>query len=217
MWGNKMLIVKNDDIQIERLTLGSYGTNTYILICPGTNDSVIIDAPAEADRIMDKLKGTNPGYILMTHSHMDHTGALVKLYHELKVPLAAHALDAGNLPVSPDMLLSDRYIIAFGDIKLEVIHTPGHTPGSVCFNVDKYLISGDTIFPGGPGRTKSPDAFKQIIKSLTEKIFLLADDTQIYPGHGDATVLEKVKEEYRVFSSRDYGPNICGDVLWLSA
>jgi len=96
-----------------------------------------------------------------------------------------------------------------------VLHTPGHTPGSLCFRVGRYLISGDTIFPGGPGRTSSPDDFKQIIKSITEKIFVLPDDTQIYPGHGNSTVLKNEKEEFAVFASRPHEPNLCGEVLWL--
>jgi len=96
-----------------------------------------------------------------------------------------------------------------------VLHTPGHTPGSLCFRVGRYLISGDTIFPGGPGRTSSPDDFKQIVKSITEKIFVLPDDTQIYPGHGNSTVLKNEKEEFAVFTSRPHEPNLCGEVLWL--
>jgi glyoxylase-like metal-dependent hydrolase (beta-lactamase superfamily II) len=79
------------------------------------------------------------------------------------------------------------------------------------------LISGDSIFPGGPGKTRSPAALKQIIKSITEEIFVLPDDTQIYPGHGDSTVLKKEKDEFAVFSSRLHDPGLCGDVLWLSS
>jgi len=99
---------------------------------------------------------------------------------------------------------------------LKVLHTPGHTAGSLSFLTGKYLISGDTIFPGGPGKTGSPDMFRQIVNSITEKIFALPDDTQVYPGHGDATVLKKEKEEFTVFSSRPHSPDLCGDVLWLS-
>jgi len=212
-----VVVAKDDAIQIERLELGPFGTNAYIVICQKTRDSVLIDAPAEASTIMDRLKSTNPKYILLTHNHMDHIGALAELQARLKVPLAAHALDAGNLPSPPEMLLSDSDTVSFGNLKFEVLHTPGHTPGSLCFKVGCYLISGDTIFPGGPGKTRSPADFKQIIKSITEKLFVLPDDTQIYPGHGDSTVLKKEKDEFAVFSSRVHNPNLCGDVLWLSS
>ncbi len=117
----------------------------------------------------------------------------------------------------PPHILNDGDIVSFGRIELKVLHTPGHTPGSLCFLYDKYLISGDTIFPGGPGRTGSPDSLRQIIKSITEKIFPLPDDTQVYSGHGDPTVLMREKKEYAIFSSRAHAPNLCGDVLWLSA
>ncbi len=211
------VIAKNDTIQIERLELSPFGTNAYIVICQTTQNSVLIDAPGESDTIMDRLKSTNPKYILLTHNHMDHIGALAELRARLKVPLAAHALDARNLPSPPEILLSDSDAVSFGNLKFEVLHTPGHTPGSLCFKVGHYLISGDTIFAAGPGKTRAPADFKQIVQSITEKIFVLPDDTQIYPGHGNSTVLKKEKDEFAVFSSRPHNPDLCGDVLWLSS
>ena len=212
-----VVVAKDNDIQIERLELGPFEANAYIVICPKTRDSVLIDAPAEASTIIDRLKGTNPKYILLTHDHIDHIGALPELRSRLKVPLAAHTSDVGNLPSPPEMLLNDGHIVSFGKTELKVLHTPGHTPGSLCFLVSNYLISGDTIFSGGPGKTRSPTDLRQIIKSIADKIFVLPDNTQIYPGHGDSTVLQKEKEEFAVFSSRSHNPNLCGDVLWLSS
>ena len=211
------IVVKDDALQIERLELGSFGTNAYIVICQKTGDSVLIDAPAEPSTIIDRLKSTNPKYILLTHNHMDHIGALAELRSRLKVPLAAHGLDARNLSSPPEILLSDDDTVSLGKLKFEVLHTPGHTPGSLCFKVGCYLISGDTLFPGGSGKTRSPFDFKQIIKSITERILVLPEDTQIYPGHGDFTVLKKARDEFAVFSSRLHNPDLCGDVLWLSS
>ena len=211
------IVVKDEHLQIERLELGFFGTNAYILTCRQTGDSVVVDAPAEANKIIERLKGTNPRYILLTHNHTDHIGALAELRSKLGIPLAAHAADAGILPSPPEIELNDGDIISFGNVKLEVLHTPGHTPGSLCFKTGKYLLSGDTIFPGGPGKTSSPANLQQIIKSITGKIFILADDTQVYPGHGDSTVIKNEKEEFAAFSSRPHNPNLCGDVLWLSS
>jgi hydroxyacylglutathione hydrolase len=211
------IVVEDNDIQIRRLELGPYGTNCYILVCQKTRDSVLIDTPAEASKIMEGLEGTNPKYILLTHDHADHLGALSELRDKLKVPVAMHALDAGNLPSPPEVLLSDGDVVSFGNLGLEVLHTPGHTPGSLCFRAGKYLIAGDTIFPGGPGKTGSPNHFRQIVQSITGKIFVLPDDTQIYPGHGDSTVLKKEKEEFAIFASRPPAPHLYGDVLWLSS
>jgi hydroxyacylglutathione hydrolase len=210
-------VAKNDHIQIDKLTLGPFDTNSYIITCPLTRDSVVVDAPGEAAEILKGLKGTNPRYILITHSHMDHLGALLELKSKLRVPVAVHPLDAKNIPSPLEMLLGDGDTVSFGKIELRVAHTPGHTPGSVCFLTGKYLISGDTIFPGGPGKTQSPSALRQIIESITSRIFVLPEDTQIYPGHGNSTILKKEKAEFAVFSSRPHDPNLCGDVLWLSS
>jgi glyoxylase-like metal-dependent hydrolase (beta-lactamase superfamily II) len=211
------IVDKGDYVQIDKIETAPFGTNAYVLVCRTTGDSVLIDAPGESQRIEESLKGTNPAYILLTHGHIDHIGALSELISGLQVPLGAHASDTGSLPSQPDILLNDGDEVAFGNVKLKVLHTPGHTPGSLCFLTGQYLLSGDTIFPGGPGRTNTPRDLEQIIDSITRKIFVLTDDTRIHPGHGDSTMLRKEKEEFAVFSSRSHSPGLCGDVLWLSS
>lgn len=208
---------KNEQLQIEKMELGPFGTNTYILTCSKTLESVVVDAPGEASKILARLKKTNPKYILITHNHMDHTGALSELKAALKVPVAAHEADAGTLPAPTDILLKEGDIVSFGKIRLNVLHTPGHTPGSLSFFTDNYLISGDTIFPGGPGKTWSPADFKKIIESITSKIFNLPDNTQVYPGHGGSTILRKEKRAFEEFSSKPHDPDLYGDVLWSSS
>ena len=210
-------VVDNDRIQIDRLELGPFGTNSYILICQETNESVVVDAPGEAGMVVERLKETQPKYILMTHDHFDHIGGLVELRSALEVPVAAHPADANDLPLEPDLLLNDGDEILIGAIKLRVLHTPGHTPGGLCFLTDKYLIAGDTLFPGGPGKTQSPDDFRQIVESITEKLFELPEDTQVYPGHGEATTIKEAKQQYEVFTARPHDPNLCGDVVWTSS
>ena len=211
-----MVAASNNSLQIERLQLGPFGTNAYILLCPETRESAIVDAPAEADKIIARLKDTTPRYILLTHSHVDHIGAMTQLRQELKIPLAAHAADADVLSPPPEIMLEDGDAIDFGKIRMAVSHTPGHTPGSLCFITGRHLLSGDTLFPGGPGRTNTPADFARIVKSITEKIFTLDDNTQVYPGHGEPTTLKKEKDEFTTFSSRSHRPDLCGDVLWLS-
>jgi glyoxylase-like metal-dependent hydrolase (beta-lactamase superfamily II) len=213
-----MVNVANDDrIRIEKLELGPFGTNAYFLTCRQTNASVLVDAPGEAGKILSQLKGTDPKYILMTHNHMDHTGALVEVKSALNVPIAAHRDDAGNLPMQPDLLLNDGDVVSCGDIQLTVLHTPGHTPGSLCFLTGNYLIAGDTLFTDGPGKTGSPADFRRIVESVTNKIFVIPEDTRIYSGHGESTVLKKEKQAFEAFSARDHDPNLCGDVLWSSS
>jgi hydroxyacylglutathione hydrolase len=204
-------------VRIERLTLGPYATNSYILTCPETGDGVLVDAPAEASAIVRAAKGTDLRHILVTHSHMDHIGALPELKSRLGVPVAIHSLDMKALPVQPQMLLEDGQEVSFGNVSLKVLHTPGHTPGSLCFLVGKHLLSGDTLFPHGPGRTNSPADFKRIIGSITARLFVLSDDTEVYPGHGNSTILGKEKEEFAIFVAHSHDPGLSGDVLWLSS
>jgi glyoxylase-like metal-dependent hydrolase (beta-lactamase superfamily II) len=211
-----MVAASTNNLHIERLQLGPFGTNAYILQCLETGESAIVDAPAEADKIIARLEGTTPKYILLTHSHIDHIGAMAQLRHELKIPLAAHAADADILSPPPEIMLKDGDTIDFGKVSLTVSHTPGHTPGGLCFFTSGHLLSGDTLFPGGPGRTNTPDDFARVVQSITKKLFTLADDTQVYPGHGEPTTLKKEKDEFATFSSRPHRPDLCGDVLWLS-
>lgn len=211
------VIINDENIRIETMQLGPWGTNTYIVACQPTRESLVVDAPANASKIIKSLEGTSPRYILLTHDHSDHTGALAELRSRLKVPLAVHPADSRSQKNPPEISLKDGDTITLGNIELEVRHTPGHTPGSLCFLAGKYLLAGDTIFPGGPGKTWSPGDFKQIVDSIKEKVFSLPDDTVICPGHGERTTVGQAKEEYAVFASRPYSPNLCGDVLWLSS
>lgn len=210
-------VVDDSNIRIDKLTLGPYETNAYIVVCHKTSESLVVDAPARVSEIIESLGGTHPRYILLTHDHYDHTGVLVSLRSRLKVPLSTHADSSYQLKTPPEILLKDGDSISLGNLKVDVLFTPGHTRGGLCFRVGKYLLAGDTIFPGGPGHTDSPDDFKQILASITTKIFTLPEDTMILPGHGDGTTVKKARREYAVFASRPHSPDLYGDVLWLSA
>jgi len=142
---------------------------------------------------------------------------MVSLRSRLKVPLATHEANSYPLKIPPEILLNDGDALKLGKLRVEVLHTPGHTPGSLCFRIGRYLFAGDTIFPGGPGHTDSPEDFQQIIVSITEKIFPLPGNTLMLPGHGDGTTVRKAKVEYAVFASHTRPPYLFGDVLWLSS
>jgi len=211
------VVVSTAKLQIDRFVLGPFSTNSYVVTCRATTESLVVDAPGDVGHIVTALRHTRPRYILITHGHMDHISGLVDLQRALPVPVAAHPGDAEALPVDPDIRLGDGDLLPLGAIQLQVLHTPGHTPGSVCLLADTFLIAGDTLFPGGPGHTSSPDDFQLIIQSLTRRIFPLPDETHVYPGHGDATVLGREKEAFRAFSARGHKPHLCGDVVWESS
>lgn len=210
-----MTIAEDKKLKISRLTLGPDETNVYILVCAKTKESLVIDAPADTEAIISKLKNTIPRYILLTHDHPDHIGAMAALRSQMKVPLATHENNSYQLETPPEILLMDGDIIKLGNLKISVMITPGHTPGSSCFKIDKYLFAGDTVFPGGPGYTETPEDFSLIILSITQKIYGLPDDTIILPGHGDSTTVGKSKKEYADFASKTHG-ELSGDVTWLT-
>ncbi len=199
----------------RKITVGSFDNNVYFLVDPITNESVIIDAAAEANRVLEAVNGTHVKYILQTHCHMDHVIALDEVRKATKAPVWIHLADEKAFGVHADSYLEDNQILDIGKNQIRVIHTPGHTPGSVCFLIEKHLISGDTLFPGGPGKTSSPENFQQIVKSITQKIYSLPDETVCYPGHGSETTVGESKEEYQVFAGKKRTKPVYGDVEWL--
>ncbi|MFE9580149.1 MBL fold metallo-hydrolase [Nocardia sp. NPDC006044] len=183
---------------IVKLSVGGMDNNCYLVQCAATGAALLIDAANEADRVEELITVVAPGQIAMivtTHQHPDHWQALKQATAATGAPTAAHELDAGPLPVRPDRLLADGDHIAVGELDLEVIHLCGHTPGSVTLAFTDgdgrvHLFTGDSLFPGGLGRTTSPADFESLYRDVTTKLFArYPDDTVVYPGHGDDTTL----------------------------
>ena len=206
-------------LEIRRILLPPYDNNCYVLVDPETKDSIIVDAPSNPDKILDLAAGTNLKLVVITHKHRDHWGALEALWERTRTEIAAHPLDAPDLPVKAQRQLSADDPLEFGRTSLRVLHTPGHTEGSICLlsslPAGPILISGDTLFPNGPGRTRNARDLDQIIESITAKLFPLPDDTIVYPGHGEGTVLGIEKHRYAQFAARPRDPDLHGDVAWV--
>lgn len=178
------------DVELKSFSVGSLDNNVYILVDPATRESVLFDAPTDAQRILNELDGTRLKYILMTHTDADHVQALQEVRNATGAPVGVHPNDADRLPGKPDFELSDNQTLRFGARELKALHTPGHSPGSMSFVIGDILIAGDTLFPGGPGNTQRPDgSFDDIIRSVRTKLFVLPDETRVYPGHGKPTTI----------------------------
>jgi glyoxylase-like metal-dependent hydrolase (beta-lactamase superfamily II) len=164
--------------------------NVYVLRCTETGAAVLLDAANEHERLLDLCRALGVGSVLETHGHWDHIQAVPEL-RDAGYEVHVTAEDADMLP-SYDQILEDESVVEVGRLRLRTIHTPGHTPGSMCFLVEgsPVLFSGDTLFPGGPGATKFPGGdFPTIIESISTKLLTLPADTWVLPGHGDPTTV----------------------------
>lgn len=179
--------------EITKISVGRMDNNVYV-IAAGTNVFVVDAGSAEPDAVLAEVGDRTFDSVLQTHNHGDHIATLREIVEATKAPVLAHPADPVPVEAAP---LKDGGVVSLGGlepIKLSVLHTPGHTPGSVCFLLEEagesHLFAGDTLFPGGPGNTfNNSDAFKTIMTSLEKKLFVLGDDTHVYPGHGSDTTI----------------------------
>ncbi|MBP2473317.1 glyoxylase-like metal-dependent hydrolase (beta-lactamase superfamily II) [Crossiella equi] len=187
-------------LTITKLSVGGdWDNNAYLLVCRATGDALLIDAANDPERLMDLLghDANRPRLrtIVTTHQHGDHWQALGAVAGATGAQTAVHPLDAPPLPVPPDHLLEHGDKIAVGDSHLEVIHLRGHTPGSIALlyrdpEGHGHLFTGDSLFPGGVGRTTTPEDFHSLLTDVSERLFdTLPDDTWFYPGHGDDSTI----------------------------
>jgi glyoxylase-like metal-dependent hydrolase (beta-lactamase superfamily II) len=181
----------NDSVGIRKSEVGTFGNNVYVLACRATGASVIVDAAAEPDAIMALADGTTPEAIITTHGHPDHVGAATAVSQQLGIPVWLHAADWEICPIAPDDELRPGTLL-IGAAEVQLVHTPGHTPGSMGIVTDGAVITGDTLFPGGPGATRfAYSDFDQIMESIEREYFSLPDETIVMPGHGLDTTIGK--------------------------
>lgn len=195
---------------IKNIVVGAYQENCYLLIDENNKECAIFDPGAQEDLIFEVISRLNliPKMILLTHGHFDHVGAVKAIKEKYNIPLYMSQKDDeirvkdselfGEIP-KVDFYLKDKDIIKFSRLDIEVIETPGHTPGGVCFLVDDILITGDTLFNGSIGRTDFTGGnFDTLISSIKTKLVVLDDNIKVFPGHGTSTsiALEKRQNPY---------------------
>lgn len=194
---------------VETLTVGPVQANCYLVGCPETRAAVIIDPGDEAARILERVRENNlrVSHILLTHAHFDHITAAQAVAESTGAPLAIHPDDLPLLNVGggatafglpqppipvPQIWLSVGNVIETGTLAFSVLHTPGHSPGHVCFyeRAHNTIFVGDVLFAGSIGRTDLPGgSYETLMDSIAHQLMVLPDDTVVYPGHGPATTI----------------------------
>ncbi len=195
------------NLEIHKVVVGPYANNVFVLRCKHTGDAVLIDAADEHDLLLELCKATGVRRVLETHGHHDHIQAIPAM-REAGYEVAVADADAGMLKdVGYDVFIEDTQIIEVGKIRIEAIHNPGHTPGSVSFKVidAPLLFSGDTLFPGGPGATHFPgSSFEQIIQSIDQRLFTFPAETFVLPGHGTNTTIAQERPHLQEWINRGW-------------
>ena len=188
---------------IKTVVVGELETNCYI-ISEGES-CAIIDPGAEGSKILQAIKGDSP-HIILTHAHPDHIGAVGEIMGKLKGQIYLHSFDSRWLK---QMLGSafpglrnaeENEIIKIGSLKSRIIHTPGHTQGSICLYLEKegVIFTGDTLFAGGVGRTDLPGGDESALRSSLRKLMGLPGSVKVYPGHGPQTTIKKEKDNWMI-------------------
>jgi len=184
------LLLNDTGYEVHAVVVGPMDNNVFVIRCTETGDAVLIDAANEHERLLELCKALGVRRVIETHGHWDHIQA-VPAVRDAGYDVGVTAADAGMLP-SYDDILEDDSVIEIGRLRISTIATPGHTRGSMCFQLEgtPLLFSGDTLFPGGPGNTSFEGGdFATIIESLDRRLFTRPADTIVLPGHGSWTTI----------------------------
>jgi len=195
----------DEQAEIHKVVVGPMDNNVFVLRCKQTGDAILIDAANEHERLLDLCTNLGVRKVLETHGHWDHIQA-VPAVRDAGYDVGVTAEDAAMLD-SYDFVLEDESVIEVGRLRLHLIHTPGHTPGSICFRLEgsPVLFAGDTLFPGGPGNTTFEGGdFATIIESIDRRLFTLPGDTIVLPGHGDDTTIERERPHLQEWVDRGW-------------
>jgi glyoxylase-like metal-dependent hydrolase (beta-lactamase superfamily II) len=193
------------DVRVDKLVVGPFENNVFVIRSKGTGDAVLLDAANEHELLVDVARATGVRRVLTTHGHWDHIQAVTAV-RDAGIDVGIAAADAAMLPAY-DFVIPDDEVYEVGDLRLRSIHTPGHTPGSTSFLLEgkPLLFTGDTLFPGGPGNTATKGAsFGQIINSIDQRLFTLPAELLVLPGHGLDTTLGEERPQLQAWVDRGF-------------
>jgi hydroxyacylglutathione hydrolase len=202
-------------LELYKIEVGPWPMNSYVVVCPETAISAIIDPGADEERILEKIALNRVAAILLTHGHLDHIGALERVKSATGAPVYLHPMEAEHFNLVYDIPFQDGMIIGVGTSQVRAVHTPGHTPGMTSLDLgDGRVVVGDTLFVGGPGRTGSTEDFTITMRTLQDILFTWPDETVFYPGHGVHGTIGEERSAFEAFVERGWSSGLYGDVTW---
>lgn len=203
-------------LELRTTQVGPWGMNTYALVDPTTNQSILFDPGADSDKLTAMLGDSTPIAIALTHTHIDHVMALDEMRQRLNVPVIGHTgnIDNGEA-VDFDQSLEHGSTVTLGDHTIHIEYAPGHISNQICFRIadDDRIIVGDTIFKGGPGKTWTSAGFRQTLDTLQTIVLNWSDNALCHPGHGPIFRLGDIRAEVEGFVVKDHG-DFFGDATW---
>ena len=192
-------------MRVDKLIVGPFENNVFLVRCTSTGEAVIVDAANEHELLLEVSQATGVRRVLTTHGHWDHIQAVTAM-RDAGIDVGISEADAAMLPAY-DFVIPDDDVIAVGDLRLRTILNPGHTPGSISFLIEDHpvLFTGDTLFPGGPGNTQTPEGdFTLILESIDRRLFTLPGDLLVFPGHGLDTTLAQERPHLQEWAARGW-------------
>ena len=197
---------EDSQVEIHKVVVGPMANNVFVVRCRATGDALLVDAANEHEQLLELCRRLGVRHVVETHGHWDHIQAVPQL-RDAGYEVAVTEQDASMLP-SYDLLLEDDSVLEVGRLRIRTIHTPGHTPGSMCFRIEgsPVLLSGDTLFPGGAGNTSYEGGdFQAIVDSIDRRLYAtLADDVIVMPGHGDDTTIGRERPHLQEWVERGW-------------
>ena len=218
----------NKDLVFKKYIANPLENNIWLIYSQNTQEALIIDTPPDfeiIDQVLKQNSSLNIKNIFITHNHYDHIDGLEYIYTKLSlnenVKIWISQKDQNKLPAqfqNDNILYNYENYNNFkiNETKIKFIHTPGHTYGSTCILIDEHIYTGDTLFPGGPGRTTSNENFQTILNSIKTKLLILPDNTIVHPGHGKDTNIKQSINEYNTFIKQNKDlKKLSGNISWV--
>ena len=210
-------VFEDGDVRVVKVgPMGPYSNNAYIVRDLARAESLLVDMPLETGPLLDAIaQDGNVRQVVATHWHPDHWMSYDAVRQATDAPVLVGDREINIAEKRIDRRVRDGEEILVGAVRCTVLHTPGHTPGSICLRIGRALISGDTLFDGGPGKTFAAGDVETIVASITSRLHPLADDTVVMPGHGANTTIGESRTQYAEYVKHPAPPGYFGDVEWL--